>query len=102
MRKANARRVILQRTNGATFAFPPRLVEGLHNAKAEQIVEVKVSSASFGLRWEAHDLDYPVPGLVGGVFGTAQWLASKAGRATSEAKAAAARANGAKGGRREK
>ncbi len=45
------------------------------------------------------DEDYPVPGLMNGVFGTAKWLAARAGRGTSEAKAAAARANGAKGGR---
>ena len=36
---------------------------------------------------------------VNGVFGTAKWMAAQAGRATSPAKAAAARANGRKGGR---
>ena len=96
---AKSDRVIVDLTNGTTFAFPPRLVEGLSNASAEQIAEVEVCGGGFGLHWETLDLDYTVPGLVNGVFGTAQWLAAKAGRATSEAKAAAARANGAKGGR---
>ena len=51
------------------------------------------------LHWPQLDEDYPVPGPVNGVFGTAKWLAARAGRGKAEAKAAAARANGAKGGR---
>ena len=53
----------------------------------------------YGLHWPQLDEDYSVPGLMNGVFGAAKWLAARAGRGTSEAKAAAARANGAKGGR---
>lgn len=96
---AKADRVIVELTNGATFAFPPRLVEGLHDASPAEIAEVEVIGAGFGLHWETLDLDYTVPGLVNGVFGTAKWMAAKAGRTSSPAKAAAARANGAKGGR---
>lgn len=96
---AKADRVIVDLTNGATFAFPPRLVEGLHEAAAEDIAKVEVIGGGFGLHWETLDLDYTVPGLVNGVFGTAGWMAARAGRATSPAKAAAARANGKKGGR---
>ena len=51
------------------------------------------------LHWEKLDVDFSVPGLVAGIFGTARWMAARAGRASSPAKAAAARANGAKGGR---
>jgi len=96
---AKTDRVIVDLTNGATFAFPPRLVEGLHDASPAEIAEVEVIGRGFGLHWEALDLDYTVPGLVNGVFGTAKWMAAKAGRTSSAAKAAAARANGAKGGR---
>ncbi|PWG01322.1 DUF2442 domain-containing protein [Sphingosinicella humi] len=96
---AKADRVVVDLTNGATFAFPPRLVEGLHDASPAEIGEVEVIGRGFGLHWETLDLDYTVPGLVNGVFGTAKWMASRAGRTTSPAKAAAARANGAKGGR---
>jgi len=96
---AKADRVIVDLTNGATFAFPPRLVEGLHDASPAEIAEVEVLGRGFGLHWETLDLDYTVPGLVNGVFGTAKWMAAKAGRTSSPAKAAAARANGAKGGR---
>ena len=96
---ARTRRVVVDLTNGATFAFPVALVEGLHDATPADIAEVEIIGRGFGLLWEALDLDYTVPGLVNGVFGTAKWMASQAGRATSPAKAAAARANGAKGGR---
>ena len=99
---AKADRVIVELTNGASFAFPPRLVEGLHDASPAEIGKVEVIGRGFGLHWEALDLDYSVPGLVNGVFGTAKWMAAQAGRATSPAKAAAARANGAKGGRPKK
>jgi hypothetical protein len=96
---AKSDRVIVDLTNGATFAFPPRLVQGLSQATAEQLGEVEIIGAGYGLHWEALDLDYSVPGLVSGVFGTAKWMAARAGRTVSPAKAAAARANGAKGGR---
>ena len=96
---AKAGRVIVELTNGATFAFPPALVEGLHDASPDEIAEVEVIGAGLGLHWERLDLDYTVPGLVSGIFGTAKWMAARAGRATSPAKAAAARANGMKGGR---
>ena len=96
---AKCDRVIVDLTNRASFAFPPQLVEGLHNAAPAEIAEVEVIGRGFGLHWETLDLDYTVPGLVNGVFGTARWMAARAGRTTSAAKAEAARANGAKGGR---
>lgn len=96
---AKSNRLIVDLTNGATFAFPPALVEGLHDASPAAIADVAVIGAGYGLHWPALDLDYTVPGLVNGVFGTAKWMAAKAGGTTSVAKAAAARANGAKGGR---
>lgn len=96
---AKADRVIVELESGATFAFPPRLVEGLQDASADEIAEVEVIGAGYGLHWESLDLDYSVPGLMNGLFGTARWMAARAGRATSPAKAAAARANGRKGGR---
>lgn len=96
---AKSGRVVIDLTNGATLAFPAELVEGLHDASPAEIAEIEVIGGGFGLHWPQLDEDYTVPGLVNGVFGTAKWMAAKAGRATSPAKAAAARANGAKGGR---
>lgn len=94
-----AERIVVELTNGATFAFPSRLVQGLENASAADLAEVEVLGAGGGLHWETLDVDYSLPGLMNGVFGTAKWMAARAGRTASPAKAAAARANGAKGGR---
>lgn len=92
-------RVVVELTNGCTFAFPPRLAQGLEQATDDQLADVEVLGAGYGLHWEALDVDFTVPGLLAGIFGTRSYMARQAGRATSTAKAAAARANGAKGGR---
>lgn len=92
-------RVVVELTNGCTFAFPPRLAQGLEDATEDQLAGVEVLGAGSGLRWEALDVDLSVPALLAGLFGTKAHMARLAGRATSPAKAAAARTNGAKGGR---
>jgi hypothetical protein len=92
-------RVVVELTNGCTFAFPPRLAQGLEDATEEQLAGVEVLGAGSGLHWEALDADLSVPALLAGLFGTKAHMARRAGRVTSPAKAAAARANGAKGGR---
>lgn len=96
---AKANRIVVELTNGATFAFPPALVQTLCDATPEQLSEIEVSPVGFGLHWPLLDHDHTVKGLMNGVFGTAKWMAAKAGRTTSPAKAAAARVNGTKGGR---
>jgi Protein of unknown function (DUF2442) len=99
---AKAERIIVDLSNGATFAFPPRLGQGLEQASVAQLAEVQVAGAGYGLHWEALDVDLSIPGLLSGHFGTRSWmreLARRAGQTRSPAKAAAARENGAKGGR---
>lgn len=96
---AAAGRIVVELTSGATFAFPPALVQGLCDATPEQLADIEVSPIGYGLHWPQLNEDYSMPGLMNGVFGTAKWMAAKAGRTSSPAKAAAARANGAKGGR---
>jgi hypothetical protein len=96
---ARSDRIIVELTSGATFAFPPRLVEGLADASPADLAEIELLGNGYGLHWEKLDVDYSVPGLVSGVFGTARWMAARAGATTSPAKAAAARSNGARGGR---
>ena len=92
-------RVIVELTNGCIFAFPPKLAQGLETATEEQLAEIEILGAGYGLHWEALDADLSIPGLLAGLFGTKAYLARQAGQAKSPAKAAASRANGAKGGR---
>jgi hypothetical protein len=96
-------RVVLDLVNGCSYVFPTRLVQDLQGADAAALADVRVDGVGFNLHWPALDVDLYVPALVAGIFGTRDWmkgaLARLAGQATSAAKAAAARTNGAKGGR---
>ena len=94
-----AERVIVELTNGCTFAFPARLAQGLESATDEQLAAVEVTGRGYGLHWESLDVDLSLPGLMAGLFGTRIHMARRAGQVTSPAKSAAARTNGAKGGR---
>lgn len=92
-------KIVIELKNGSTFAFPARLAQGLENATDDELAEVEVLGTGYGLHWESLNEDYTVPGLLAGIFGTRRYMAQLAGRATSPKKAAAARANGTKGGR---
>jgi len=96
-------RIELELVNGCTYGFPANLVQDLQGATARDLSVVEVDGLGFNLHWPSLDADLYVPALVSGIFGTRKWMAQElariAGRTTSTAKAAAARANGAKGGR---
>jgi len=92
-------RVVVDLENGCTFAFPPRLAQGLEAASDDQLAAVEILGRGYGLHWEELDVDLSLPGLMAGIFGTKAWMARRAGQATSAAKAAASRTNGARGGR---
>lgn len=96
-------RVIVDLTNGCSFAFPARRAQGLEAASDKALAEVEILGVGFGLHWEALDVDLSVSGLLAGLFGTKAWMdrqrAAKAGSVRTPAKAAAARHNGIKGGR---
>ncbi len=93
------KKIAVELTSGASFAFPAHLAEGLEGAGEEDLAVVEVLGSGYGLHWEGLDVDLSIPGLVAGIFGTQRYMAQRAGQATSATKAAAARANGAKGGR---
>ena len=96
-------RVVVDLVNGCTYAFPVQLVQDLQGASHDDLADIQVDGLGFNLHWPALDADLYVPSLVAGIFGTRDWmakeLARRAGQAKSPAKAAAARANGLKGGR---
>lgn len=96
-------RVTVDLANGCAYVFPTDLVQDLSEASPDELARIEVDGVGFNLHWPKLDADIYVPALVAGVFGTKNWMsramARQAGRKTSPAKAAAARANGAKGGR---
>lgn len=93
-------RFIVDFTNGASFIFPARSVEGLEEASSEELAEVSLLGET-ALHWERLDLDYTIAGLMSGVFGSKAFMDARrrGGQSRSDAKVAASRANGAKGGR---
>lgn len=95
-------RVMLVMTSGVLFGFPARSIAALARARDAELEAVTLSPGGGALHWEALDVDLSVPGLILSAVEPAERrreLARLAGRSTSRAKAAAARANGRKGGR---
>jgi hypothetical protein len=87
---------------GGSMTIPRAVVPGLERASASKLGAVVVSPAGDALSWPSLNVDVYVPGLVERAFGTRLFAAStgsRGGRRRSKAKAAAAKANGAKGGR---
>ena len=92
----------LEFRSGGLITIPRRVVPGLGGASPSALDAVRVSPAGDALSWHSLDVDVYVPGLVERVFGTrlfARATGQRGGLRRSTAKADAARANGAKGGR---
>lgn len=92
--------VLIETRGGISFLVPRHRMKELRNALPEQLVGVDL--AGEGIRWDQLDVDLSVQGLLADALGpTFSTRASGAigGRAKSKAKTAAARVNGAKGGR---
>jgi hypothetical protein len=95
-------RVMLELSSGFLFGFPAQAIPALARATPEELATVELSPGGGALHWEGLDADLSIPGLLlASVERPARLreLARLAGRSRSAAKAAAARANGAKGGR---
>jgi hypothetical protein len=93
---------MMELTNGYSFGFPARSIPALTTATAKQLASVELFPGGSILHWECLDVDLSVPGLLLSCLGRAEKLRELgrlAGQSTTEKKAAAARKNGAKGGR---
>ena len=99
-------RVVVTLQNALEIAFPPRWAEGLASARPEDLSEIEISPTGLGLHWPKLDADLYLPALMMGIFGSPRWMAGlmgrKGGSARTDAKTAAARANGRRGGRPKK
>ncbi|MGD2122643.1 MAG: DUF2442 domain-containing protein [Gemmatimonadota bacterium] len=84
---------------GFAFGFPPRAVEGLQGATAQELSQLRISPSGDGLHWDGLDVDVSLKGLIMGALNLREWAPRIMGQTRSEAKARAARKNGRKGGR---
>jgi hypothetical protein len=99
---SDADAIDLRFSGGGSMSIPRKIVPGLERAAKSKIESIVVSPAGDALSWPLLDLSVYVPGLVERAFGTRLFAAStgrRGGRRRTKAKAAAAKANGAKGGR---
>lgn len=92
-------RVMVELAGGFVFGFPPAVSPRLASATPDQLAGVEVEAGGEGLHWDELDEDLSVPGLLAESFDLRRWAGKYLGGTTSEAKAAAARENGRKGGR---
>jgi len=98
-----AGRVVVELDSGLEIAFRPEHVQGLEAATPVDLSEIDISPSGHGLHFPAIDADLYLPALLDGFLGSNAWMAARmgqvGGRATTQAKQAAARANGRLGGR---
>lgn len=96
-------RVVVALSSGLEVSFEPHLAEGLSQATPQALAEIEISPSGFGLHFPQLDADLYLPTLIEGMLGSRRWISAETGRAggrrTSDAKAAAARANGRLDGR---
>jgi hypothetical protein len=96
-------RVVISLASGLQIAFSPRDVQGLEGARPADLADAEISASGFGVHFPKLDADLYIPALLEGFLGSKSWMASEmgkvGGKASSDAKTAAARKNGKLGGR---
>jgi hypothetical protein len=96
-------KLIVDLSTGLEIAFRPEDAQGLENAKPVQLTDIEISPSGLGIHFPKIDADIYIPALLEGFMGSKNWMAAQLGKRggaiSTEAKAAAARENGKRGGR---
>jgi hypothetical protein len=69
-----SRRIIVDLRNGSTLIFPPELAQGLAAADHRALSKIHISPSGAGLSWPDLDVDFSLPALMAGIFGTREWM----------------------------
>ena len=104
------RSVIVSLNKGHTLSVPVKLLEIVATAAREDLQQVEILGPGTAIEWPTLDQQFSVMGLLKGIFGFPPWMKTltKPGEPVAALSrnttknAAAARANGAKGGRPKK
>jgi hypothetical protein len=94
--------IVVSLANRASFRVPVERLAAVAKADPAVRATVTVSNDGDGLRWDALDVDYYWPYLMGVLLGPKAWKRAAYGVVSSiktPAKARASRENGRKGGR---
>jgi hypothetical protein len=94
-------RIVVELKLGGAFAFPPAMFPELQDRTPQELARVEPSPSGEGLHWDEIDVHIETAGVLVALLGPSMFraFASVGGKTRTERKAAAARANGAKGGR---
>ena len=99
-------RIVISLASGLQIAFAPRDAQGLENAHPVDLTDAEISPSGLGVHFPKLDVDIYIPALVEGFLGSKRWMAAQIGKVggqtSTEAKSAAARENGKRGGRPKK
>jgi hypothetical protein len=99
-------RIVISLASGLQIAFAPRDAQGLENAHPADLIDAEISPSGLGVHFPKIDADLYIPALLEGFLGSKRWMASQmgkvGGKASTDAKTAAARKNGKLGGRPKK
>jgi hypothetical protein len=68
--------IVIALKNGAFFSIPPHLLQGLAGASPEDLADLWIEAGGRSVHWDRLDADFEIAGLVAGVFGTRQWMAT--------------------------
>jgi uncharacterized protein DUF2442 len=95
--------IVVRLSNDVELAFRPHSAQGLDGARSEKLSSIEISPSGLGLHFPDLDVDLYLPSLIENLLGSRRWMAAAMGRAggsvSSDAKTAAARSNGRRGGR---
>jgi hypothetical protein len=101
----NLNLLIIGLNNGQRLVLPIEDVPELGKLTKKQFENWELLGRGTAINFPDVDVALPVDGIIEGVYGIRRWMAEvggKGGRAKTEAKRQAARANGVKGGRPQK
>jgi hypothetical protein len=69
--------LVVDLRNGSRFIVPAELLQGLEKASDAERAKLEVWEDGYALSWEDLDVDFTVPGLLAGRFGTAAYMAER-------------------------
>ncbi|QNM95475.1 DUF2442 domain-containing protein [Chitinimonas koreensis] len=99
-------RVVIGLASGLELSFSPKQAQGLEHARPDDLLDAEITPSGLGVHFPRIDADLYIPALLEGFFGSKRWIAAEmgkaGGKASSDAKSAAARQNGKLGGRPKK
>ena len=81
---AVSNKVVIEFESGAEYQFPTQLVQGLENASKAELTNIEISPSGLGIHWPDIDVDFSIPHLLEGIYGTQQWMTSLEIERTSE------------------